>query len=102
MKLTDPHFLLDAIDLKRWDSLRAISDSPAAKQAGLVYVEPSGSPETSVDERKQVEKITSLSENEQTTKQGSTTGGNILKGKVNRLGDFIDTDAVSVPFMLLA
>lgn len=61
MKLTDPYFLLDAIDLERWNSLRAISESPATKETGLLYVEPSGSHTVSVgDEWKRIENVPDL------------------------------------------
>jgi hypothetical protein len=100
MKLTDPHFLLDAIDLEQWDSLRAISKSPITKETGLVYVEPSGLHTVSVgDEGKRIENVPGLSENENATKQDAVISENILKGKANKLGDFIDTDAV-IAFLL--
>ncbi|PWY90353.1 aconitase family protein [Aspergillus sclerotioniger CBS 115572] len=74
MKLRDPHEFLSAIDLERWHSLRGISVSatePAEDQ--LTYVEPNGS--------------------DATTNTNSDT--DILTGKVQRLGDFIDTDALA-------
>ncbi|KKK20509.1 aconitase family protein [Aspergillus rambellii] len=94
MKVRDPQEFLDDIDLDRWHCLRGISPAPAEFHAeqGVTYVEPSG---LSVGEsRSSKEKLeSSLQEEGESTL--SNPHGDIMAGKVQRLGDFIDTDALA-------
>lgn len=82
MKVTDPQSLLEGIDVDRWNSLRGAKPS-MTQGGGLLYVEP-GFADGAL----------------------STASGNYLprkeesldlrvEGKIQKLGDFIDTDAVS-------
>jgi hypothetical protein len=87
MKLTDPHDLLREINWERWISFRGMSALTANKGAAshLTYVEPSGSPAQSQERP------------ESTVFSGYTQVSPLprtLGGKVQLLGDFIDTDAV--------
>jgi hypothetical protein len=96
MTLTDPHPLLNAINLDRWNALRGSSTSLTAlsSKSGLTYVEPSGSSLSHSREPKErpIESVQLT----QASQNSSSSGDNVLKGKIQRLGDFIDTDAVSL------
>lgn len=94
MKATDPTLFIEKIDIERWNQLRrhkAIDDTPNAE---IIYVEPAGDSEEAVEAHTQeaaVQKVVTMSEK-------STAP--IIVGKVQRLGDMIDTDAVSWPCFL--
>ncbi|RHZ50431.1 hypothetical protein CDV55_101302 [Aspergillus turcosus] len=88
MKLTDPHDLLCEIDWERWISFRGMSGLTANTGAAshLTYVEPSGS------------RAQSQERPESSISSGYTQKPpfpRILGGKVQLLGDFIDTDALA-------
>ncbi|OJJ47108.1 hypothetical protein ASPZODRAFT_95818 [Penicilliopsis zonata CBS 506.65] len=98
MKLTDPHSLLRAIDLERWNSLRAapISAKALNEGSGPVYVEPSGSPAVKPFTKGTASHIENLTVAESINTRTRTSAEEpFLKGRVNRLGDFIDTDALA-------
>ncbi|CAI7665794.1 unnamed protein product [Penicillium glandicola] len=92
MKLVDPSNVLAAIDLNRWESFRTASIHSDAihSKSDLEYVEPCDCGDYSsaaAQRQKQTEK-----------RRLGKNGGretNILQGKVQRLGDFIDTDALA-------
>ncbi|KAF7156298.1 hypothetical protein CNMCM5623_009691 [Aspergillus felis] len=88
MKLTDPHDLLSGIDWERWISLRGTSGPTANTGAAsrLTYVEPSGSPALS-----HVRAESSIFSGYTQEPPFPKT----LGGKVQLLGDFIDTDAMA-------
>lgn len=89
MRLTDPLELLSGIDMTHWNIIRGTAESPVRTSASfLTYVEPSGyhvSPERcdSMNQSHEVRTAPSL---------------DTITGKVQRLGDFIDTDAVWLNF----
>ncbi|KAJ5423117.1 hypothetical protein N7491_008333 [Penicillium cf. griseofulvum] len=92
MKLVDPSDLLAAIDLSQWDRLTtsAYLDAPSSKSE-LAYVEPCDCgdyPRALTQRQQRKEKRRPGKHRDKHTK--------ILQGKVQRLGDFIDTDAVRV------
>lgn len=97
MRLTDPHDLIDGIDREYWDGLRGAHGTTHCIHAakGLAYVEPTASlnpnPSWNVKNERQIQK-------NGLTQQGSSNTPDQLSGKVQRLEDFIDTDAVSVKF----
>lgn len=95
MKLRDPHELLAAINLDRWNEMRGNAKKVKSgdTRAGLEYVEPSGSVSASSgpEQGDVLDQPTTLIQNQQPAKFAK---GEILKGKVQVLGDFIDTDAV--------
>ncbi|EAW15355.1 aconitase family protein [Aspergillus clavatus NRRL 1] len=86
MRLTDPLELLSGIDMTHWNIIRGTAESPVRTSASfLTYVEPSGyhvSPERcdSMNQSHEVRTAPSL---------------DTITGKVQRLGDFIDTDALA-------
>lgn len=125
MKVTDPQPLLNELDpdeLAKYLRYNPLKDSPdklrkfhleterdvEVEQAHITYYEPYGTDvegETSKDNvGQQVPRDTSVplqkatdspaQHESSTTPDGSTTG--LIKGKVLRLGEFIDTDAVSI------
>lgn len=73
--------------MERWNELRKYRPSAETVATELKYVEPAGnsvdSVETSGDSKEEVSSSTTTA---------SSSG--VIKGKVQRLGDFIDTDAV--------
>lgn len=98
MKVTNPKAFLDELDL---DGLREIlgRSSNGTTGNGPTYVEPNGNPVSSSSEDE-----TRLSqEHRQPTTEPNQPGSDvdkssestdIIRGKIQRLGDFIDTDAV--------
>lgn len=85
--------LLDQIDLERWHDLRGISVECAEGRHtdGPTYVEPSS---YSAGEMRNTAPSHSSSESQSLASAGED--GNVMTGKIHRLGDFIDTDAVRV------
>jgi hypothetical protein len=95
MKVTDPKPYLNAIDGVRLMEILGNKSKESGK--GLIYVEPSShGGETAVpvpDEMVMAEDATSIE-----PPKGESTPQDIKHGKVQVLGDFIDTDAVRLPF----
>lgn len=94
MRITDPQKLLDSIDLDRWQRLKGTKPLTMPSSGSPSYVEPSGSSDSRSDGQNP---ISSSIESVEKGDIGSA-GKDMLKGKVQRLGDFIDTDAVSHAF----
>ncbi|KXG52939.1 Aconitase/3-isopropylmalate dehydratase large subunit, alpha/beta/alpha [Penicillium griseofulvum] len=91
MKLVDPSDLLAAIDLSRWDRLRMSTNLDAISfKTGLAYVEPCGCGDhpSAKSQREQPK------EQRRPDKHGDKQT-KILQGKAQRLGNFIDTDALA-------
>jgi len=96
MKVRDPHELLAAIDLERWNHLRGISlgqVSPSVSK-GPTYVEPSGAPTI---QREWNVQTPDLCHSETHPGHDKSSDRDVMTGKVQLLGDFIDTDAVCTP-----
>lgn len=95
MRLTDPNDLLGTIHLNRWNHLGG--GGPSLKEDILKnnpqYVEPSGNalPFPDVNPASHSEQLQGLQLQQEPS--GSIIG-DMLTGKVQNLGDFIDTDAV--------
>jgi hypothetical protein len=95
MSLTDPNDLLESIDLKRWNKLRGARSFPQDIHSRnmLEYVEPSGYTRVSPD----VNQASNSDNLQELQPQQDPRGSNLqemLTGKVQNLGDFVDTDAV--------
>lgn len=93
MKLVDPSDLIASIDLSQWERLRTtrIHLNTTNSKSDLAYVEPCGSrgyPSATTQTQKHIENMRLDKDGERQVKS--------LQGKVQKLGDFIDTDAVSV------
>lgn len=92
MKLVDPSDLLAAIDLSRWRQLTTASthSDATSPKSDLIYVEPCGCDyhRAGAQTQKQIEKPRLDIHGRGQTKS--------LQGKVQRLGDFVNTDAVRV------
>lgn len=91
MKFRDPHEFLNVIDLNRWNHLRGSSSATESTETNPIYVEPNGSTVTETISSKQPNEISEL-ESSETLDTASTN--DVMPGKIQRLGDFIDTDAV--------
>lgn len=92
MKLKDPHEFLESIDLDRWHTLRGISVSAIdSTQDRISYVEPSGSATAETNNGGPTDVKSSEVDTSETADSSSS---DVMTGKVQRLGDFIDTDAV--------
>lgn len=92
MKLKDPHEYLAAIDLERWHTLRGVSVSATdSTQEHISYMEPSGS---ATAETKTVDSPDVKVTEADTSETADSSSSDVMTGKVQRLGDFIDTDAV--------
>ncbi|KAJ6146466.1 hypothetical protein N7497_008448 [Penicillium chrysogenum] len=92
MKLVDPSDLLAAMDLSRWRQLTTASthSDATSPKSDLIYVEPCGCDyhRAGAQTQKQIEKPRLDIHGRGQTKS--------LQGKVQRLGDFVNTDAVRV------
>jgi homoaconitase/3-isopropylmalate dehydratase large subunit len=88
MKATDPTSLIKNIDVERWAKLRR-HKSTEEKARSITYVEPAGESEE-MPEAPEAE-----DDSEAEAKPTATTSSADIVGKVLRLGDMIDTDAVS-------
>lgn len=93
MKVMDPQSFIDSIDLERWNSLRRGQIVAPSKIEGLAYVEPSGSGDAEDKEHNTVGNEAAAGNND-----SISSDKDIITGKVQRLEDFIDTDAVSRNF----
>ncbi|KAL2011398.1 hypothetical protein VTN00DRAFT_4116 [Thermoascus crustaceus] len=91
MKIIDPQKLLDSIDLDRWQRLKGTKPLTAPSNGSPVYVEPSGSSDSPSDSQNPISSNTTIVEKDDI----GSAGRDMLKGKVQRLGDFIDTDALA-------
>lgn len=92
MKLKDPHEFLATIDLERWHTLRGISVSATdTTQDQISYMEPSSS---ATAETKNAGPTDVKSSEVDTSETADSSSSDVMTGKVQRLGDFIDTDAV--------
>jgi aconitase A len=94
MKATDPTDLIQQIDMERWTNLRHYK-SIEERSISITYVEPAGETEEVRDalEAELVEKPES--------EPLQTSSSAKIVGKVQRLGDMIDTDAVGHMFASL-
>ena len=103
MTIADPRELIDQIDPARWESLKGRGSLPTIKSTEPHYVEPPRGSSDEVDNtglipnEAQATGIGSVPtpDSEQTV-QGSGGRDRMISGKVQKLGDFIDTDAVSM------
>ncbi|PYH63378.1 aconitase family protein [Aspergillus vadensis CBS 113365] len=93
MKLKDPHEFLETIDLERWHTLRGITVSATdSTQEHISYMEPSGS---ATAETKNAGPTDVKSSEVDTSETADSSSSDVMTGKVQRLGDFIDTDALA-------
>lgn len=95
MSLIDPNDLLESIDLKKWSNLRGARNflQDIHSRSMPEYVEPSGYTRASPD----VNQASNSDNLQELQHQQDPRGSNLqetLTGKVQNLGDFIDTDAV--------
>lgn len=88
MKASDPTSLIEAIDLERWNQLRRYKPADEDSKPGITYVEPAGGAEEGTGVAANVEQAA-----ENTVTSSTTKSANIV-GKVQKLGDMVDTDAV--------
>ncbi|KAE8351840.1 aconitase family protein [Aspergillus coremiiformis] len=91
MKVTDPASLLDAIDPDRWNKLRNFktSKNPETSTQHIKYVEPSGPQTSSCGGKVEARDINSPPSDYPMAEHKT------LKGRVQLLGGFIDTDALA-------
>lgn len=94
MEVTNPRKYLDKIDLKRFEQLLSKPRLPAAGSKPVVaYVEP---PEAQGSTSESGEPVAVA--DEQKAPSASQKDATEISGKIQRLGDFVDTDAVSDMF----
>ncbi|KAF2729374.1 aconitase family protein [Polyplosphaeria fusca] len=89
MKVTDPTPLLEKVDLNRLQQLRKSKPSTVSPSTPPKYVEPSGESVPNEDS------ATLESTGEEENSGSGNSAGSQITGKVQRLGDFIDTDALA-------
>ena len=102
MELTDPHGLLGKINLDRWNSLRQahVTTEETKSDHGVTYVEPYSRPQSAANDEQETPSP-QANQPEAPQSSGSSGTAEILQGKVQQLGDFVDTDAVRPPSPLL-
>jgi len=97
MKVTDPRPFLDGIDQVRLQTILGYRQKMASDKP--TYVEPSGTPASKGPSSASTQTSTGIPSpqppEETSVTSDSTFSSDNLRGKVQRLGDFIDTDAVS-------
>jgi hypothetical protein len=97
MKITDSQPPTEAIDIDQWNRLRRSSSRPAVvtenndRRHGPFFVEPSGASDGNTGPTS----TSSVPVNNVPEHRTASRSSEVLKGKVQRLGDFIDTYAVS-------
>jgi hypothetical protein len=90
MKITNPNQYLESIDIQRLRQLLSKSDSAEEEpKPNVTYVEPAEA------QAEQAEQPPSANNNAQGTTDAQTPVNEEISGKIQRLGDFVDTDAVS-------
>lgn len=102
MEVTNPQPLIDQIPLSRWEDLKgrgSIRNTNAHATALPDYVHPAELRQTSEQGGGIEEKTNSSHAVSETTRpidenQKSTHSENFIQGKIQKLGDFVDTDAV--------
>lgn len=101
MKVKDPYDLISQVNIEQWNSLRGLKSSSLLdhrQPTPLMYLEPSGpfGSSPSATDMPTVQRDDSLTSPAPELKEvaSSVLEEKIMKGKVQRLGDYIDTDAV--------
>jgi hypothetical protein len=104
MKVRDPHDLISEVDLERFNSLKELKtntslNDPESLTMSLNYVEPNGSgnPISNDSSSFQAPDVTDspgINRNKPERPFNPAAEDDVLKGKIQRLGDYIDTDAV--------
>lgn len=93
MRVTNPKDYLEKIDLRRFEKLLSKPRLPASGSVpDIAYVEP---PQTEVSAS---EEPTAVSSEVPVPTESLKAQAMEISGKVQRLGDFVDTDAVSSSF----
>lgn len=92
MKVTDPRPLLSSIELGRLDEIMGHSKKTFEIGDDLSYVEPGGLCEPPSGQ--EMEQKTERNANGEDS-SAKSPANEIRRGKIQRLGDFVDTDAVS-------
>ncbi|KAF2005769.1 aconitase family protein [Amniculicola lignicola CBS 123094] len=90
MKVTDPTEYLQRIDMDRWNQLRRYTPSAEISTVNIDYVEPAGEEQTSHPAAPEEKAST-----KETLPLPSSVTLSQIVGKVQRLGDYIDTDALA-------
>jgi hypothetical protein len=89
MKITNPHEYLKSIDIQRLRQLLSKSDSAEEKpKPNIIYVEPAEV------QAEQVEEPPSADNNAKGNPDAQVSWSEEISGKIQRLGNFVDTDAV--------
>ena len=92
MKISDPRLLLNSIELDRLDKIIGHAQKPLRIGESLSYIEP-GSPYGSpVGESETTQQMSQNAIGKASLANSQTN--EIRRGRIQRLGDFIDTDAV--------
>jgi hypothetical protein len=94
MKITNPKPFLDELDLDRLGEMLGRSSNWSTGK-GPKYVEPNGTPISSnSNDKTQMSQQESQPNQPESYVDQSSGSADIIRGKIQRLGDFIDTDAV--------
>ncbi|PCG89472.1 Aconitase/3-isopropylmalate dehydratase large subunit, alpha/beta/alpha, subdomain 1/3 [Penicillium occitanis (nom. inval.)] len=105
MKVRDPHDLISEVDLERFNSLKELKtntslNDPESLTMSLNYVEPNGSGnpisnDSSSFQARDVTDSPGINRNKPERPFNPAAEDDVLKGKIQRLGDYIDTDALA-------
>ncbi|KAL0940267.1 3-isopropylmalate dehydratase large subunit 2 [Colletotrichum truncatum] len=99
MFVTSPSELVDAIADERWNSIKGKGSLPEGSLAQPQWVEPPGHDYNEEGEARHTQGSGSIGENSGV--DGSSSRSGIIKSKVFRMGDFVDTDALAPAQYLL-
>lgn len=90
MTITSPQKLVESIPDHTWNQVKSRGSLVDQVQPDPFWVEPPG------DDGEKMEEECIVKD----SGEGSDTSQNIINGKIYRLGDFVDTDAVSYNILL--
>jgi hypothetical protein len=99
MTVTDPDELISKVDLERWNSLRGLGHPSTSgqrkhSQDSVLYVEPNSAAISLPTSAVPTQTIETPNSSSITNVTDPAHENIILTGKVLRLGDYVDTDAV--------
>lgn len=100
MKVKNPHELLQLIDQDRLNTLlgrKKAESSGESKTSTVQYVEPAGEEDMSESQTKMPNLMPALGPEEKPKKSVAA----VRRGKIQRFGDFVDTDSVSFTLCIL-
>lgn len=98
MRIADPQPFIDAIDTMRWDSLKGRGSLRQVQGVEPRFIDPAPpiAQEASMDNDQSTTEADKISETPGRHDETGAEQDQVIRGRIQRLGDFVDTDAVSI------